>query len=297
MPSITHILCPVDFSIVSRHALEHAAHLAAHYGATLTVLYVYPLQANVLPPVDTGGVPPAYTVEDVKGFQRSLEQFVADVKHPVTTLAVEGPVVSEILDQADRLEADLIVVGTHGRTGFERAFLGSVAERVLGRSPRPVLVVPPRAADATTAGPDPYRHIVCAIDFSDSSHRAADWAADLAVASHGDLLLVHVMAPVSRFQPVMMGAQTSPEYSADLRADARRRLRELIPDVARAASSVSELVVEGKAADEVVRIAAEHRADLIIAGAHAGAGGLLGFGSTANRIARGAPCPVLIVRA
>ena len=296
MHAITHILCPVDFSEFSRHALEHADALAARHGAALTVLYAYPTQANFLPPVDVGGyVPPGYTQEEIAGFQRSLARFVANVRCPVTALAVEGPIVSEILVQADRLEVDLIVMGTHGRTGFERALLGSVAERVLARSPRPVLVVPPRAADAPPAGAQAYARIVCAVDFSEASRHAAAWAGELAAAAHADVLLVHVAPRVMHFQPVMMGAPSSPE--ADQRREARERLRTVMPAAAREALRVDELVVDGRAAEEIVRVAAERRADLIVAGAHAGAPALLGFGSTANQIARSAACPVLIVRA
>src|SRR5689334_13305743 len=89
MPSINHILCPVDFSAFSRHAVDHAARVAHHFGATLTVLFAYPPLLNVLPPIEAGGyVPPAYTPEDAAAVERSLTQFVAGVTYPVQALAV-----------------------------------------------------------------------------------------------------------------------------------------------------------------------------------------------------------------
>src|SRR5688572_20892001 len=126
MAAIKRILCPVDFSEFSRHALDSAVAIARHEHAAVTALYVVPPPQAVYPPIGPAAyVPYDYTVEDLQEFQRTLERFVAAADYPVAAVAVEALVVDEILKRAADLAADLIVMGTHGRSGFDRLLLGS----------------------------------------------------------------------------------------------------------------------------------------------------------------------------
>src|SRR4029079_5134329 len=103
----------------------------------------------------------------------------------------DGDPATETVGMARELRADLIVMGTSGRSGFSRWVLGSVAETVLRRAPCPVLTVPPRAGD--DADPMFFKRIVCAADFSPASEAAVRYATALAAEADASLLLVHVL--------------------------------------------------------------------------------------------------------
>src|SRR5262249_49240582 len=104
-----------------------------------------------------------------------------------------GPV-TEILAQAADMSADLLVLGTHGRSGFERLFLGSVTEKVLRKASCPVLTVPPGLPDAVPASPIRYACILCPVDFSESSLRALEYALSLAQETDARLAVLHVVS-------------------------------------------------------------------------------------------------------
>jgi nucleotide-binding universal stress UspA family protein len=170
MTAIKRILCPVDFSEFSLHALDSAVAIARHQHATITALHVVPPARSSYPAIGPAAYAPyVLTAGDLQAFQKTLERFVAAVDYPVTAVCVEAPVVDEILKRSANLSADLIVMGTHGRTGVNRLVLGSVAERVLAKVTCPVLVIPRRAADVAPTPARLFQNVLCPIDFSPSS--------------------------------------------------------------------------------------------------------------------------------
>src|SRR5688572_20092749 len=197
MVHIQHILCPVDFSEFSRLAFDRAVAIAHSYGADVTVLHVLPVPSAVpaLPYGPEGPGPFGFEAVDRDRALAELSRFLAPqpaLAVPVHYVAVESASVQqEVLLQTSRVPADLVVMGTHGRSGFNRFFLGSVAEKTLRTSRAPVLVVPPRLPDVVVAGRDPFRSIICAIDFSEDSARALGYAASLAQHARGRLTLLH----------------------------------------------------------------------------------------------------------
>ena len=106
----------------------------------------------------------------------------------------EGQAAAEIADMAISMNADLLVIGTHGRSGFERLLLGSVTEKVLRKARCPVLTVPRRLPDAVPAGAVLYKRILCPVDFSASSLHALKYATSLAQESDGQLTVLHVVS-------------------------------------------------------------------------------------------------------
>lgn len=148
------ILCPVDFSECSRHALDGAIRVARLNKARLVVLHVFANwpAVDVVPSLQNQS--PAISLKDVDrdALTRCLQEFVRQqLNEPVETdvRVVEAPDVQrEILAQADATDAGLIVIGSHGRSGFERWLLGSTAEKVLRHARWPVMVVP-QDADLT----------------------------------------------------------------------------------------------------------------------------------------------------
>jgi nucleotide-binding universal stress UspA family protein len=139
MINIKKILYPTDFSPYSNQAYFHAVALAEKHHASLTIMYVY-----------VPGVPPlgnSTGTADRHYWQDLLEQIrPVDESIPVNHILLEGDPATEIVRYAHDAAMDLVVMGTHGRTGLERLLMGSVAEKVLRDSPCSVLVVKlPRA--------------------------------------------------------------------------------------------------------------------------------------------------------
>jgi nucleotide-binding universal stress UspA family protein len=294
-PSIERILCPIDFSDISHHALAHAAAIAKWYEAQLTMLYVF----VSLPTVD---VPPlVLDDEDRARLIAQMREFACIVPRevPVDCQVQEAGLVHDaIVRQVDATKADMLVLGTHGRSGFQQLFLGSVTEKVMRKVKCPTLIVPPRAPDIAPDAPVQFRRILCPNDFSYSSLAALEYAINMAEEADSRLTLLHVTElPAALTQePFVVDVELSRIREAAVN-DARRRLEELIPEGARAYCKVDTAVVEGRAYREILRQAAEKKTDLIVMGVHGrGALDLLLFGSTTHHVIRASTCPVLIVR-
>jgi nucleotide-binding universal stress UspA family protein len=298
---LKRILCAVDFSEFSRRALDHALSVARSYGSTVMALHIVApthvaaagthFGSEIAPPI-------LLPTMDVHTATRELEQLVATEAVPgvtIETVVAEGSEpFREVLTQADRLHANLVVMGTHGRSGFERLFLGSTAEKVLRTARCPVITVPSKAPDAMPRGPVPFTQIVCGVDFSESSRLALDYAASLAQQNAAALALVHVVET----HPLYV--DFAPAAAIDLHAWTRQatsQLQGLVPDPVRATCSVSELVREGKPYREILRVSHEVVADLIVLGVRGrNTADRWFFGSTTHHVIREANCAVLTLR-
>jgi nucleotide-binding universal stress UspA family protein len=292
MIQITHILCPIDFSEFSQHALDQAVAVARWYEARLTVLHVFVNRPNMdLPPLPLGNPERDRLTKEVQEFAASVSPEVSLVMR----LREGSSVHEEILAEATESHADLIVLGSHGRSGFEHLFLGSVTEKVMRKAPCPTLVVPRRAAGVAADGAGRPPRILCPVDFSESSLDTVAYALNMAEEVDARLTLLHVVeAPEFREIPIFAERNLAEAQEA-ARAGAVRRLQELIPDEARTYCSVEAVVVEGTAYREILRQAAERHADLIVMGARGRrALDLLLFGSTTHHVIRAATCPVLV---
>jgi nucleotide-binding universal stress UspA family protein len=143
--SIRRILCPVDFSASSSHAIRYALAFASAHEATLVLLHV--LEPAPYPLTDFPATPPVpvETESELKeGAEERLAEVVAELRqHHADVIAELGMGVphEEIIQFAKAEEIDLVVMGTHGHTGLVHMLLGSVAEKVVRRAPCPVLVV------------------------------------------------------------------------------------------------------------------------------------------------------------
>ena len=303
MISFERILCPVDFSDSSKLALAHAAAVADWYESRLTVMHVFsniPV-FDVAPALGATTLPPVVIKDiDRDAVLQALRTFAAPVSGRVTTdvQLLESPDPRrEILNQAASLPADLLVMGTHGRSGFDHLLLGSVTERVIRKAPCPVLIVPRHAAPAAPASAPPFKHIVCGVDFSPSSIRALSYALGLAQEADARISLLHVieMPPELGEFPFSKDVNIN-GIRAAAEAEYLQRLRALIPAEAREYCTVATQVSEGRANRELLRLAAEEKADLIVVGVQGrGAIDLLLFGSNTHAVIRGAACPVLTV--
>ena len=305
MIEIRRVLCPIDFSDHSKRALDHAMAIAAWYESTLTVLHVFSatpvapfgpgpvmLEPVVLPLLDRDRL-----LADTKAF--AAAEHVSGVR--VDTVLREGNATIEILGQASVMAADLLVLGTHGRSGFERLLLGSVAERVLRKASCPVLTVP--KGDAGAVNEALYRTILCPVDFSESSMRALQYALSLTQEADAQLIVMHVVAhELERSSDAAVIAYDDGMTVGNFVKEREEELRTHLLKASAGAggneySRVESLLTHGKPWREILRVAGERQTDLIVLGVQGrGASDLLFFGSTTQHVVREASCPVLTLR-
>lgn len=301
MPAFKRVLCPIDFSETSERAAAHAAAVAGWSGADLTVQYVY---APMFVPVPTLPEPASRIPEgELERALEDLQRFARGAGCAAgTSFAVDvGRPVEQILARAARHRMDLIVIGTHGLSGFTRLTLGSVAEKVLRQAPCPVMTVPPGGRGTSVL---PFRRIVCAVDFSEWSLASLDLAASLARDCGAVLNVVHVVEwpwpepPAPAFDDLPAPQRSALlEFRRYTSSGASSRLKDVVREVVAGRCQVATTVADGKPYVELVRIALEAQADLIVAGVHGRSTfDLTMFGSTANQLVRHAACPVMTIR-
>lgn len=148
MLAVKKILCPTDFSQPSYEALKVAVEVAQHFGAELYVMHVVPPLPPPVPVADSAFVPsfdlPLYQQELTTSSENALKAVIAErvpsdvVAHPLLTT---GDPAREIILAAEEQKVDLIIIATHGHTGWGRLLFGSVAEKVVRLAPCPVLTI------------------------------------------------------------------------------------------------------------------------------------------------------------
>ena len=299
--NIARILCPTDFSDASAHAVDLATLIAGWYKARIAALHVVST-AVVLPEFSLS---PSGSVDDAS--LSALRSATAGNFTQASGAGVGVDVFLEvgspaalILDKAASLPADLIVMGTHGTSGFQHLMLGSVTERVLRKAVCPVLTVPPRAHATSQI---PFSRLLCAIDFSESSLAALQFALSLAEESDARLTMLHVLEwpweepPPPRLEdlPVEQGAALG-EYRRYRETMALKQLETLVPASTRLSPPLRRLS-HGKPHVQILELAKDEGSDLIVIGVHGrNPVDMMVFGSTTNQVVRRATCPVLTLR-
>lgn len=300
MRPIRHILCAVDFSAEARHALDYAIVLAQWYDATLAGVFVYtPLFAPV-PAVDGGSAAmlSGLDTSDRRAYEEQIDSFLSPAKTAGVRIAARlaiGRPSDGIIEAAKSAGTDLIVMGTHGATGYQHLVLGSVAEHVVRRATCPVMTVPARSQTTSRA---PFARILCPVDFGEPSTAAAELAVSIATEGDAQLQFLHVMEPGADTEPRESRRFTVPEYHREREAQASRQLAALTAGDVAFRCRPSTRIAHGKPYREILAVAAETRADLIVMGVHGrNPIDVALFGSTTNQVVRRATCPVLTVRA
>jgi nucleotide-binding universal stress UspA family protein len=274
---IHRILCPSDFSEASAHAVEQAVVLAETYKAKIIALHaVSPLTSVV----------EAAAMDDCRERMRACFEHATKAGLAVDVEIALGLPVHRILDCASSHAADVIVMGTHGTSGFEHFVLGSVTEKVLRKASCAVLTVPPRARATSRL---PFNRVLCAVDFSDASTAAVNWALSLAHESRASATVLHVLEwPWHEPPPPAMSELPKEQADALLafrrytEESAKHRLESLLPqNVQQAATRLRN----GTAWAEILAVAVEERSDLIVMGVRGrNPVDLTLFGSTTNQV-------------
>jgi nucleotide-binding universal stress UspA family protein len=268
------ILIPTDFSSVADHAFVTAQRLATRFGSELIVVHCgqgipfafdYPVEAAI----NACAVGDANLLERL---QQYADERLADGDVPYRVkLMIDGPV-SGIARAAEELDADLIVLGTHGRTGWQRALLGSVTEGLMRLTSRPVLTVRDEL-------PASFTRILCPVNHSAASRNALEYAASLTLALKGELLVVHVL-----------------EMGQRILIDEQPPLREWVPQEVRDRCRYAEFLGRNNPAEEIISFAERHDVSFIVLGAqHKRFRDESVVGATSEHVVRHATRPVLTI--
>ncbi len=298
MLEIKVILCPIDFSEHSVRAYQHALSVAEHYRARLVAQHI--VELSRYPYADYGATSGDYAEfcrALREGGKEQLREFVR--KHPHDEIQPElvvheGVAPDCILSLAQAQKVDLIVMGTHGRRGYDRFVLGSVTNRVMRKTPCPVLAVckPQQgSASADMAAGEPRRHahhlnrVLFCTDFSENSERALNYAISVTGEYDAELTLLHVLEEVP-----------SRGKTEEAMAKATEQLDKLIPPESRKTVKIRTAVRVGRPYQQIIQLAQEAHVDVVAMGVRGrGSLDLAVFGSTTYRVLQLGPCPVLAV--
>lgn len=287
---VRRILVATDCSKGAASAERYALLLATSCQAALDILHVLEFQPGMDPDLPVNRL---YLEERRNQAAPRLGELVARAKDAgVTAVSLEqvGWPSERIVACAKDHQADLVVLGTHGRTGVERILLGSTAERVITLAPCPVLTV---RRDQSRAVPA-IRHILAPVDFSDCSLEALEYAVSAAKQFGAALTVLHVVEPVAYGLDFTLGGA---EQGHVVRARWQTRLKELTAPLEAQGLTAEPLLSGGVPSDVILARARERWCDLIVMGTH----GRRGFshlvsGSVAEAVVRRAECPVVTVK-
>jgi nucleotide-binding universal stress UspA family protein len=290
------ILCPIDFSEFSIRVYHHALSLAEHYRAKLVAQHI--VELSRYPYADyaaSAGDYQEFCRALREGGREQLQELVKKHTHDEIQpelVVHEGAAPDSILSFAEARKTDLIVMGTHGRRGFDRLVLGSVTDRVMRRAPCPVLAICKPPHDSKAAGEERHHvhhlsRILFCTDFWENSERALDYAISATAECNAELTLLHVLEAVP-----------SPAKTEEAIATATEQLDKLIPQEGRKTLKTKTAVRIGKPYQQIIQLALEVQVDMVTIGV-SGRGALdrAVFGSTTCRVMQLGPCPVLAVQA
>ncbi len=297
--SIKSILATTDFSKESLAGLETATALAEKLKAGVTLLHV------VEPPARLAGLESLLLARDEAGVMAQMRSKVAALaeserkrKLTISSAVRTGKPFHEISTAATELEADMIVMATHGHSGAKRVLMGSTAERVVRHAPCPVFTVPTRNFRRKSGKGDGLnlKKILVPVDFSEISGKALPWAAYLAAQFEAELILLYVIdrSAISYLLGSELMSHAVMPFIKQAEADLEGMARKLSDS---SAVKVSAVVLEGTPYEVICHAAESMSADLIVLTTH-GHTGLkhAWLGSTAERVVRQADCAVLTVR-
>ena len=281
--TLNNILFTTDFSSSSLAALPYAAAVARRYGSKIYIAHA--VQPHPYPLISGEAI--TFLDELVQGARKEIEELAASqllkgIEHQ--TLLGHGEI-TVVLDKFIREhQIDLVITGTHGRRGFRRFFLGSVAEEISRTSPCPVLTVGPHVSHAAPETLS-LHHVLHPTRLAEESAAAYKYAVSFAVEYDARLTVLHVMSgnlPAPAWEPAKAC------YNA---------MQEQIPPEAKPWCDIDCHVATGDPAETILKIAAERKADLIVLGVKkASALATHRMGNLAYRVVTEAECPVLAVR-
>lgn len=280
-----NIVFATDFSPAAAHAIPFVKKLARHFQSNLVALHVKPPVVNPM-------TQPATWAPDLEGVKVADQQHREELREAFAginteVLLEEGDIRSSLDRAIDKYDADLVIIGTRGRTGLAKMLLGSVAEEIFRNVPVPVLTVGPHS-DAAKAN---VREILFATDFASEAPATAAYAVSLAQEFQARLTLLHVVPEPKPGELVLW---------SDVQESSKQLLRKLVPPKAEEWCRPEYFVERGEPSERILDLANLREVDLIVLGAQPergvpGASTHLPI-ATAHKVVAHAKCPVLTFR-
>jgi len=299
MIRIHKILFPTDFSRCSEQAMDHALYMAKRFRAELHILHVIALHRN--DPHNRTCPSPVneQLLSHTQSFSAArLSAIAKPFRHsdvPITTVQRRGISAAEtIMGYARENDVDLIVLGTHGRRGLGRLFLGSVAEEVVRFAHCPIFSV--RELEEPVAL-ETMKQVLVPVDFSRNSRRALSHAKELAALYEAKLLILHVIDETAYPAYYAAGKTSVFDYRPEIRTRSKEAMRRFFQEVEGPRVAAEFFCADGRPSREILRFSKDHHADLEVIATH-GSSGVehLLIGSVAEKVVRQAPCPVFTVK-
>lgn len=297
--NIERILLATDGSTRAEGAEAYACRLAESWGASLTVVSVLEFAPGLDPESPVCRIYLAELMTQATEDLARLKARAAERGIAVHTRIETGIPSEQVLAAAAAEDADLIIMGTAGKTGLAHVLLGSTAERIIRTAPCPVLAVRMDRSEAERTGVSTSRlasldRIMVPVDFSDCSLDALEYAVAVAQRAQASVMLLHVLEPVSYGLDFTVSIQAEREHE---RKTLTERLAGLVAALEAANVKSESLVRGGLPRDSILEAARAWSADLIVMGTH-GRRGLSHalYGSVVESVLRKSHCPILTVR-
>ena len=298
---VQNILAPIDFSDVSIRTIETAKGLAARFGAIIHLAHVHHWQYSadfMGPMISSGFLPKSFEEHRNKQLAEELKTVASKAglsPRDQTHLRTGPSAFHEICKLAHEIPADLIVMPTHGHTGFKHVFLGSTAERVVQHSPCPVFVVRQpgkRALEKKSR----YNKILVPVDFSGCSQTGLQYAIEFANEFGARMILLHATYLGYIYSAEGIALYNIPGLQEAARKQAERQMKKFVRSLPFGGVKSETVFTDGSPVLDICDFAKDHDVDLIITSTH----GLTGFqhvliGSIAEKVVRHAACSVLVV--
>ncbi|MFK7844732.1 MAG: universal stress protein [Rhodothermales bacterium] len=294
MLNIKKILFPTDFSACAERAFTHAGEIATLFDAEIHAFHTRIKQADEYPALQ-------HVLADLEEEDISSSSAAEQVIHPpkanhdliIQADATDSSACNAILEYSEKHDIDLIVMGSHGRRGPRRLFLGSTAECVIRNAHCPVLTL---RNEASTLEKNTIKHILIPMDFSSFSIEALRYANELARLWNAKISLVHAIEET--IIPVVYGVEAMSFTSTmPLKDKSNKELKILADEYLDDDLERDIQTLIGNPANEITYFAEENAVDLILLASH----GLTGFkrfllGSVAQKLNRKAPCAVMTIK-
>ncbi len=300
------ILVPVDGSNFAEHALPCGLAIARRTGATVHLVLVHvPYQpATARSPIaDLVEARAAEQTDRESGYMAELSERLASSGVRTRAALIHGPVREALTTYVEEHAVDVVVMTTHGRGGFQRAWLGSTADSLMRQCPAPLLLIRPRSDECAAARASDdmvFRRLLVALDGSQTAEQALRAAVSLHLTQTASLVLAHVLQPpfadTSPYLPNTL--PLGKDEMASRQASARQYLAEVAgADWLGAEAIETRVAVDYDPARAVLDMAAANDSDLVVLGTH-GRGGLrrMLMGSVADKVIRGTHRAVLVHR-
>jgi nucleotide-binding universal stress UspA family protein len=287
MITINKIFCPVDFFPASDAALNYATGLALNYGAKLHLLHVVAPMLRGAYEFEMGAVDVVKAAEENAVLEmKKREMTIYNAGVSVDMEIRLGDVYGEIERAIKIVRPELIVMGTHGRHGVERWFMGSTTEKLLRHTPVPLVAISDVAEKPISSAQ--FRRILVATDFSAGSADALAYAFSVAEENESRITLLHVLP---HFAEDLNG-----RYREDVVHGVQNKLNDFVPAEARTWCDVITRVEAGVPYQIILDMIRDEQIDLLVMNIH-GKGMIdrVLIGSNAEPVVRAAACPVMLI--